>query len=50
MMMMTTTLFVCYITPLMMMNSYFTYKWHHHIYVPHYVVCAGLYKVALNIS
>lgn len=46
----TTTLFVCYITPPMMMNSYFTYKRHHQIYFPHYVVCAGLYKVALNFS
>jgi hypothetical protein len=49
-MMTTTTLFVCYITPLMMTNSYFTYKRHNPIYVPHYTVCAGVYKVALNIS
>jgi hypothetical protein len=35
---------------MMMMNNYFTYKWHHQIYVPHYVVCAGLYKVALDFS
>lgn len=46
----TTTLFVCYITPLMTMNSYFTYKRYHHIYVSHYTVCAGMYKVALIIS
>jgi hypothetical protein len=35
---------------MMMMNSYFTYKWHNQIYVPHYVLCAGLYKVALDFS
>lgn len=50
MMMTTTTLFVCYITPLMMTNSYFTYKRHNPVYVPHYTVCAGVYTVALNIS
>jgi hypothetical protein len=34
----------------MIKNSSFAYEWHHQMYVPHFVVCAGLCKLALNFS